>query len=163
MSTQAIIQAMSKLMKLHESLLKLSKEKTELLKSGDMDAFQSLLVNENKHVQAVSQLEQKRVTLTEKWFQQQGVTSQENTVSEMLKHIKDENEKEELTNIFEKFIMLMAELKQQEQLNQELTQQSLQFVELSLDLLQPSIKNLNYGDQKKGSSAPKRSVFDSKA
>ncbi|QHS23294.1 flagellar protein FlgN [Virgibacillus sp. MSP4-1] len=164
MSAHEVITIMSKLKSLHESLLKLSYEKTDLLKEGKIDAFQKLLVNENKHVQAVRQLEEKRGALTEQWFSQQGLAGREHTVSEMLEHLKDGEEKDELHAIFENMVVTVAELKQQEQLNQDLLQQSLQFVELSLDMLQPTMKNMNYSEnQKFGNPAQNRSVFDSKA
>ena len=53
-------------------------------------------------------------------------------------------------------------LKQQEQLNIALIQQSMQFVQLSLDLLSPSLTNMNYGKEQKDQPI-NRSVFDSKA
>ncbi|SES71877.1 FlgN protein [Salinibacillus kushneri] len=164
MSAYEVITIMSKLLSMHESLLKLSNEKTELLKEGNIEAFQKLLVNENKHVQAVGQLEEKRAALTAKWFTQQGLADREQTVSEMLYYLDDGREKEELNSIFENLVMTVADLKQQEKLNQDLLQQSLQFVELSLEMLQPSMKSMNYGDhQQYGSAAANRSVFDSKA
>ncbi|MBB6453630.1 flagellar biosynthesis/type III secretory pathway chaperone [Salirhabdus euzebyi] len=163
MATQEIITVMTKLHSLHESLLTISKEKTVHLKSGDTTAFQATFVNERKHVQAIGQLEDKRQALTKQWFTQQGVQDANQTVSEMLSLISDSNEKEQLMKVYEQLVITIAELKQQEQLNRELTEQSLQFVELSLELLQPSIKNMNYGEKKQGEQAFNRSMFDSKA
>ena len=56
----------------------------------------------------------------------------------------------------------ITQLKQQEQLNQALIQQSMQFVQLSLDILNPTIQTMNYGKNREDAGS-KRSVFDSKA
>ena len=51
---------MEKLLKLHQSFLQLSKEKTDILKKGDMDALQLLLRNEQKHISAISIIDKER-------------------------------------------------------------------------------------------------------
>lgn len=74
----------------------------------------------------------------------------------------DEQSREGLEKTAVALTNVITRLKEQKQLNQALIQQSMQFVELSLDMLSPSIRNMNYGEKK--SSGPKgRSVFDSKA
>ena len=51
---------MEKLLKLHKSFLQLSKEKTDILKKGDMDALQLLIRNEQKHISAISMMDKER-------------------------------------------------------------------------------------------------------
>lgn len=165
MSVKPIIALMNKLGSLHQSLLTLSKEKTEHLKEGNMADLQSLLVTERKHIQAINQVESEREKLAHQWFQARGLQDQQPTVSAMLAEVAVDKEKDQLQAAFEQLIYVLAELKQQEQLNQQLTQQSLQFVELSMDMLQPSMKNMNYGkpNAKGTDTGSKRSLFDSKA
>ena len=59
-SAQELTNIMEKLLKLHQSFLQLSKEKTDILKKGDMDALQSLLRNEQKHISAISIIDKER-------------------------------------------------------------------------------------------------------
>ncbi|MFC0525409.1 flagellar protein FlgN [Pontibacillus salicampi] len=162
MSITSIVSVMDKLSSLHESLLALSKEKTDMLKEGDSKALQTLLVKERKHIQAITQIENERSALVADWFHQQGL-KEEPTISAMLEHLS-EHEQAPLTDAYERLVSALTALKQQEELNKELTHQSLQFIELSLDMLQPSMKNMNYSSpgaaQQEGAS---RSVFDSKA
>lgn len=165
MSTQPINEIMDKLCSLHQSLLTLSSDKTEALKNGDTDELQATIVKERKHVQAIGQLEAKREQVVAEWFSTNGINGEEHTITTMLEHISNDAEKEALQEKFERLVMILADLKQQEKLNQELTQQSLQFIDMSLDMIQPSMKNLNYGrpNTKKNDSGNRRSVFDSKA
>ena len=82
----------------------------------------------------------------------------------MIDHLQNNEEKEQLQAIYENFIYVLADLKNQEKLNRELMEQSLQFVELSLDLLKPNHeKNMNYDKKQVQQNKASQSVFDSKA
>ncbi|QDP41283.1 flagellar protein FlgN [Radiobacillus deserti] len=165
MTVQAIIESLSKLKQLHESLLAVSVEKTEAVKEGKTEVLQSLLIKERKHVQAVEQLETKRVSLTEAWANEQGFPPEDVTVSFVLDHLEDGEEKEQLEQVTFVLASVLVKLKQQEQLNRELIQQSLQFINLSLDMVNPTVKNINYGNaaNKQPEQTARRSAFDSKA
>ncbi|RPF54355.1 flagellar protein FlgN [Aquisalibacillus elongatus] len=164
MSIQAITEHLEKLYQLNESLLALSKEKTELVKKSKIDEFNDLLMKERKHAQGIEQVENKRMKLTDDWFQQHAPDAEEQTISELIERIEDESEKERLQTIYEKLIYNLADLKSQEALNRDLIQQSLQFIELSLEMYQPETKNINYDKkQAKQGSKSNSSVFDSKA
>lgn len=165
MSVQPILEVMKKHYALHESLLNLSRKKTEALKADDIDALQGLLVEERKHIQGINGIENKRGQLVEEWFRIHSPQAEEKTVSTILAVLPDGNEKEDLSNLFESFVTVLAQLKEQEQLNTELTKQSLQFVDLTLNMIQPQAKDMNYGNPKgqQAKSGSNRSMFDSKA
>ncbi|MYL49180.1 flagellar protein FlgN [Halobacillus litoralis] len=163
MTIDPVINHMKQLQQLHESLLSLSKRKTEALKTNDVTGIQQLLIQEKEHVQAIEKIEKQRERSVTQWASENGIPPRERTVSELIE-ILDGEEKERLQNAYEALILVLADLKQQEKLNTELTQQSLQFINMSLDLLQPSLQSVNYGvkETNHGSTA-KRSIFDSKA
>lgn len=162
MSVQPIIQSLEKLISLHESLLEISKQKTAVVKEGSVENLQPLLLKERKHVQALEQAEGKRQKAVQEWVTEYSPGLEHATITGILEVINDEQSKRELEKITITLTETITELKQQEQLNQSLIQQSMQFVELSLNMMKPSIRNLNYGG-KKSSDSTDRSVFDSKA
>lgn len=165
MSVQPIIDHLHTLTELHASLLQLSVQKTELLKDGEMDALRELLNKEQKHVQALNQIEQRRLDAVATWAKQHNLDSTI-TVSEMIEHHTTGAEREQLERVTLRLAELVVELRHQEDLNRQLTKQSLQFVQLSLDMMQPSMKTINYSNKQTSTSTqtpPKRSVFDSKA
>lgn len=162
-SITKVNEQMKKLKQLHESLLYLSREKTELLKQGETGSLQQLLTKERKHIQAITKIENERMDTVTDWCRKQGIVLEAPTLSELLGFLEDSKEKNLLQSLFEELVFLVSELKQQEQLNAELTKQSLQFIHLSLDMLQPSLNNMNYNKQTGVSTKEKRSVFDSKA
>jgi len=155
-----IIQALEQLLRIHESLLLTSKEKTEIIKRGEPDQLQSVILKEYKIIQQLEQAEAKREKAVDDWFAEQGEVASK-TISEMLGRMTDEQEKEVLLSHMVRLTEKITELKSQEHLNKELLQQSLKFVQLSLSTMNPSLGNFNYGNENK--QATNRSVFDSKA
>ncbi|MFD1361687.1 flagellar protein FlgN [Lentibacillus salinarum] len=162
MSVYAMIQAMEKLLKLHEGLLDAARKKTDIVKEGSVERLQTLLVKEHKYVQALEQAETNRQKAVDQWLAHAGITLKQPTMTAVLETITDDRAKHDLENIAVKLADTITQLKQQEQLNQALIRQSMQFVELSLDMMNPSLSHMNYGD-KHAPVSPERSVFDSRA
>ncbi|GAE95065.1 hypothetical protein JCM21714_4273 [Gracilibacillus boraciitolerans JCM 21714] len=165
MSVQNIIKHLTKLIELHDSLLQVSQNKTEILKDNKIDALQKLLVQEQKHVQAINQIEQKRIDAVANWANENNLDPKAITVSTIIEDYTTGADQQQLEQVTLKLAEQLMDIRRQEDLNKQLTKQSLQFVQLSLDMMQPSIKNINYGKSKNQSepTASKRSAFDSKA
>ncbi|AVQ99874.1 flagellar protein FlgN [Oceanobacillus sp. M65] len=162
MSIQKVQEALNSLVKLHEALLEISREKTEVIKEGKVEKLQSILVKERKRIRELEQTETARIQTVEAFVKEHPSVS-DPSITSLLEHLDKEEEKTELEASAISLTEAITKLKQQEQLNEALINQSMQFVQLSLDLMNPSLKNLNYGEGKAASSAGKRSVFDSKA
>ncbi|MBS3681734.1 flagellar protein FlgN [Ornithinibacillus massiliensis] len=162
MSVQAIIEKLEKLIVTHEQLLDLSKEKTAIVKEGNVENLQTVLIKERKILQQITQLEESRQKEVEDWFANHRLTNEEATVTNLVNQLSNNEERKAIEESAVRLTETIVNLKQQEQLNMALIQQSMQFVQLSIDLLSPSLKNLNYGKEQEQSQI-NRSVFDSKA
>lgn len=164
MTIKAILSALDRLIQVHESLLQLSLTKTDLLKSGKIEEVQAILKSEQKHVQAINNLEKQRLEAVDKWADTTNMTDQDKTVTAILEKLTDENEQKKLEATSTKLAKTLVQLKAQEGLNHELTEQSMQFVQMNLDLISPTIEQVNYGNKKEQNDPQsKRSIFDSKA
>lgn len=148
---------------MHEELLQISEDKTEYIKKGDMEQLSKLLIQERKQLQLITQIEADRQQQVEHIFNHLHIDSEDKTVSKLLKYVNTEDEKREIEHHVTALVEIIVKLKQSEQLNNDLLQQSMQFVQFSLDMLQPSMKNMNYNEKSSGNETVKRSVFDSKA
>lgn len=162
MSIGTIVQSLETLIVLHQELCEFSKQKTEIIKNGFVEKFQMILAEERKYVHKLSTAEETRRAAVEKWYQDQDLPNEEMTITNMLETITDNDEQHILEQLTIKLTKMITKLKQQEQLNGELIQQSMRFVQLSLDMLSPTIQSLNYGESQ-NTPPEKRSVFDSKA
>lgn len=166
MSIQPILTTLINLEKMHASLLKLAHEKTMLIKDGDMTALDQLLKDEQSHLAAIAQIERQRQKTVNDYLTQQGRRASENpTISEVIDIVQSTDERNDLTEAKDRLLHVIHDLKWQNDLNQKLTFQSLQFVNLSLDMVRPQQESVTYSENEiKGSKeTTKRPTFDSQA
>ena len=144
MSIQPILASLDSLEKLHRSLLRLANDKTKLIKEGDMIGLDQMLKDEQAHLAAIVQMDKQRQRAVVQYLTDQGrpVTG-EPTVADLL-DAAPEAEKQQLAEARDRLLHAIHDLKWQNDLNQKLTYQSLQFVNLSLDMVRPRPESMNY-------------------
>lgn len=162
MSIKPIFTSLQKLIMIHDRLLELSKQKTEAIKQNRIENLQRIMIEERKKIQQLEQTEAERRENVQAWFEKYQPTISEHTIISILRCLDNDKEKQELKQLTDALTEQLTQLRQQEQLNQTLTKQALHFVRFSLDMLNPTITNINYGNQEEP-NIEKRSVFDSKA
>ena len=167
MELSIILGTLEKLEKMHRSLYELALKKTDLVKSNQIEELDRILKTEQAHVAAIETLEQQRQNqvkqyLTEKAFSYTGTP----TVAHLIEAAHGEPLQAELKVIRERLIEVVEMLKAQNDLNQKLVFQSLQFVNLSLNMMRPQQQEqLNYSDKEVlgQNTVGKKSYFDSQA
>lgn len=157
MSAQTIITVLEKLITLHKSLSQLADKKTTIIKEGNTDALTALLIEEQKHVKAITKLENEREQAVLTFM-----SGKKSTIDDVIE-VASTAEADTLRRLKEDLINEVMKLKQQNELNQQLLITSLQFVNLSLDLLHPHDRNYNYDKNNQESPKKMKSMFDSKA
>lgn len=164
MSIDPLLSIMDKLEKMHNSLLKLSYHKTELIKVGDMAGLDQMLKDEQAHVAAISQLEQLRQKTVTDYLRAKGTArSGQATVADVMEVATDSKEKEKLQEVRKRLLLVIDQLKKQNDLNQQMVFQSLQFVNMTLDLLRPQPDQINYSKKEVRGRNIQKSSFDSQA
>ncbi|KXH84136.1 flagellar protein FlgN [Sporosarcina sp. HYO08] len=166
MSTTAILQTLVQLEQLHSSLLQLAVDKMEILKQGDMEKLDGLLKDEQAHVAAIVQMENKRQQSVVGYLASKGQSSLENaTITEVIKWADSIDEQQALQAARDSLLETIHQLKQQNDLNQKLTMQSLQLVNISLDAIRPRPEQATYTrpDQDRKKPSEGFSTFDSQA
>lgn len=146
-------------------MVALAKQKTDIIKKGDIDSLQNLLKEENKHIQVIKKFEASLIQETSSFLQKNGLAIDQPSLINAIE-IATQSEKEALLKGKIDLENQIKELSMQNQLNQQLLEQSLQFINVSLDLLQPDIDSYNYDRADNGSQDNRqqnRSLFDSKA
>jgi flagellar biosynthesis/type III secretory pathway chaperone len=154
---------MKKSVQLHSTFNELAEDKTKTLTKGDISHLRLLIQKETALIKQLQQLEQERARLVRYFMNGKGLATEGGTLTELFAHVTVE-EKEELISLQKDLIMVIEKLKKNNELNQQLIQDSLRFVNLSLDVLQPELDTGNYGRTNKQDDEPLgRSLFDSKA
>ncbi|MGG0655021.1 flagellar protein FlgN [Rummeliibacillus pycnus] len=164
MSIDPLLSIMDKLEKMHKSLLKVSYHKTELIKVGDMDGLDQILKDEQTHVAAISQLEQQRQKTVTDYLRAKGIAlSGQATVADVLEAASTTEEKTKLEEARKRLLLVIDQLKNQNDLNQKMIFQSLQFVNMTLDILRPQPDQINYSKTQVRGGSMQQTHFDSQA
>lgn len=163
MSAIAIYRSLEKLLTLHQSLNSLARKKRELITENDTDSLSKLLNDEQKHLKAVEQCDRERASAVKDFLANKNMPNESATLTELIA-LADESERKQLDTVKDKLLLEVKSLREENQLNQQLIYQSLQFVNVSLDMFRPAQQDFNYEKpipqpSKQGS----RSMFDSKA
>ncbi|OEH92198.1 flagellar protein FlgN [Bacillus solimangrovi] len=161
MSIGILVESLQKLIKLHEQLFKIAEKKTELIKNNELEELQQLVKVETKYVQAVRQIDKARTQAVDELLDGK---SDERTLTTCMRFVPKESA-ETLQRLFEQLSALLSQLKRQNDLNQQLIQHSLQFVNFSIDMLLPEPDEFNYESPTKVDRNVNqgRFIFDSKA
>ena len=149
---------------LHKSLLEVAYKKTEAIKTSDMDRLNQLLKDEQAHIAGISQLEQQRQQEVTDYLRAKGIAPTDNpTVALVLENTNTPEEKELLTEARKKLLLTIKTLKHQNDLNQKMTFQSLQFVNMTLDMLRPKPDQINYSKSEVKGPSQNKTYFDTQA
>jgi flagellar biosynthesis/type III secretory pathway chaperone len=152
METAQMTSLLERLLKSHEDLLSLGERKTEVLKIGDMKALDVLLKEEDLQVKKLQMIEKERM-----------MKFANVTLGDMLNQA-EAPEKESLLHLQDQLVQAYEALKSRNELNQELLEQSLQYVNMSLSMVQPQSEPTIYSHTKKNPYTNRSSsLFDSKA
>lgn len=168
MSVKNIISTLEKLERMHKSLFELANKKTDLIKVNDMEQMDEILKMEQAHVAAIETLEQQRQAMVTDYLRAKGIAYTDIPTVAQVIDATDGPEKQDLQEVRERLVALLTDLKKQNDLNQKLVFQSLQFVNLTLDMLRPQrhqTNTFNYsGAEVRGEGTiAKKSYYDSQA
>ncbi|MCQ6278691.1 flagellar protein FlgN [Bacillus sp. EB600] len=142
MSAEKLTITMEKLLKLHKSLYELAQKKTDIVKKADMDALNQMIKDEQAHIAAINILESDRQKVAAAL-----VSGTEKPTMEDCLHAVDDGQREALDRLRTDLVGVISQIRQRNDLNQEMIYQSLQFVNLSLNLVAPQPEDFNYGPQ----------------
>ncbi|WP_078555830.1 flagellar protein FlgN [Bacillus alkalicellulosilyticus] len=165
MSVKNITEVLVDLITVHKTFRELGENKTDIIKKGDMSALDLLMKTELVHVHKLKKLEEDRLFVVGQFLQRKGLATEGVTMEQLLQHVSPE-EKNVLEKLQRALLAEIKGLKEVNEMNQQLLQDSLRFVNLSLDLLAPQQdEEVNYKKPTRSGYAEEhgRSMFDSKA
>jgi flagellar biosynthesis/type III secretory pathway chaperone len=150
----------------HLNLLSTSRDKQTAIVSDDVDGINRLTQRENKLIKAVEQLESERKLHLRSWIEGMKLPFDPDRISilEAEKFVVSVVEKQALQHIREKLVNVTNDLRKQNENNQKLLQQALQYVNFSLDIITGSQENeMTYHPPEQAGTSRQYSLFDRKA
>lgn len=132
-----IIQNLTNLLRMHKSLLDLATKKTDIIVESDMEELDAMIKTEQAHVAAIEQLERQRQQLVTDYLAAKGsASSLTPTVAELIE-AADAPNKAKIQTIREELLTIIDALKAKNEFNQKMVYQSLQMVNMTLDMMRP--------------------------
>lgn len=162
MSIQPLLETMNTLQEAHEALLELAGVKTEVLVSNNIDELNLIVNRENKWVRAIAEANQQRIQFIGSYLISRGYNPNPKiTVSDLIKVIFKAEEKQALMEAQQKLLVTIEKLKSSNVINQQLIEQSLAFVDYSLDLIiGPPDDDVVYKNPNQTKSSNRQGLFD---
>jgi len=167
MSVQRLVAALEKLKDIHEELIALADRKREALVRNAVDDVSAIVSKENKLVRAIDEQLREQTEATNGFFRAKGFQpTRAITVTELSRMVTDPKEKGALLAARDRLSETVAALKKKNELNQQLIEQSLAFINYSIDLVigpddEPTYRNPAY--QKDNPGQQRAGFFDSRA
>lgn len=171
MTVKAMLQGMQQMTELHKQLIELADLKKRLIIDNQVEQLQQEVKRESEIIYSISELEQHIRNLAQQWMAIQTGTDAGKaawTVNDVIRQIPASNEKTEMQDAALQLKEAVAILQEKNELNKMLVMQSLDYIQLSLDLiLTPDDSQFFYSshpDQNEtGSSSLRKRNFDTKA
>lgn len=166
MSVEALIDALERLDAEHRAMLQWAEAKRSAIVDNNVDELVSIMTHESRVLKRIEQLEEERVEVCQAFLREKGIKSRLNlTITELSRLVFDPGEKQRLADMQHKLNDTLNELKRVNDLNQKLIEQSLAFLDYSLDLLVgPPEDDATYrhpGERSSGTNRP--GLFDTRA
>ncbi|GIO42023.1 flagellar protein FlgN [Paenibacillus apis] len=166
MAIWQLIDSLNELNEAHQNMLTLGEAKRTAIVANDIDTLIGIMNQESRLVKKISALDEQRLAACQVFLQEKGIKSLLNlNLTELTRLVFDPEEKVALKQAQSGLSWTLEELKRINDLNQQLIEQSLAFVDYSLNLLG------NNGEQEatyqnpasKNATQQKTGFFDARA
>lgn len=162
MSADQLLIVMERLIEMHTSLLEIANKKTAIIEKGDIDVLNTLIKEEQKIIPALNKYEQVRQQVVRNFLTPFHVEEENFTITTCLEFLGESNSNK-LAGLRDELLEIVQSLQKKNDLNSQLVHQSLQFVQMSLDMFYPKTPEFNYGPPKQSGTSSANSLFNRKA
>lgn len=136
MSVKEVIRSLEALNEIHETLLKLGEQKRQVLINNKVNELTQITNQESKLMKQVAGQEQQWLDYTTKFLEEKGYKpNPDMTMTELVKLVFNAEEKQSLLDTQSKLLRTIQKLKEMNALNQQMIEQSLSYIDYTLDLM----------------------------
>jgi len=161
---QEIQLKLRQLIKIHLNLFEVQTTKKEAIIKNKMDVIKSTMKDELEHTRYIRKIQAEMLSVCRAYLTEQNIVVEEPITLEQVIQVVSEEEKEQLLSLKDGLVGAVDSLKMLVYQNQELLKQSIEYINLTMDLLAPDLEIYNYGSESPiDQSKEVRSSFDSKA
>ncbi|KUP23866.1 flagellar protein FlgN [Paenibacillus sp. DMB5] len=165
MALTKLLELLERLDDTHLQMLDLAAVKKQTIMDNRVDGLIDVMNRESKLMKLIGQLEEQRAEAAYTFLQGVGIRSNLNlNLTELSRLVFDPEEKSRLQQIQQKLSNTLLRLKKANELNQKLIEQSLTFIDYSLDLLvgRPNQEFTYHHPADKGYNSSRSGLFDAR-
>ncbi|MNW38023.1 FlgN protein [compost metagenome] len=166
MPLERLIDVLEQLDQKHLILLDLVRSKKDAIINNDIDTIILCMNKESKLIKKIEALDETRVLISYQVLQQRGIKSQLNlNVTELSRLVFDPEEKRKLLSVQSHLSHTLTQLKEVNEINQKLIEQSLSFIDYSIDILvgRPNQEATYQHPTDKNGVSSQPGIFDTRA
>ncbi|BBI36151.1 flagellar protein FlgN [Cohnella abietis] len=165
MSIQSLLNTLNSLSDIHEELLELAHEKQKAVIENRIDQLMTFTAKESKSIATMEQLNRDITQFTLQCWTELGLTPKPaSTLADLMQALHRAEHKQALKAAGDRLREQVQLLKDQNERNQLLVRQSLEFLGFQIDLLSaPYDEDMTYSPNRSGSSGTPRRTFDTRA
>jgi len=136
MAFQALAEVLTALTDIHETLLELAEQKKQVLIHNNVEQLMKIVNQENKLIKKINELDQARIEAIGQIMIEKGYKPNPKvTVSDLTKILFNIEDKKTILGLQKQLLSTIRRLKEANQLNQQLIEHSLAFIDYSVDII----------------------------
>ncbi|WP_310830517.1 flagellar protein FlgN [Paenibacillus pedocola] len=165
MALTRLLELLERLDETHIQMLDLAAVKKQTIMDNKVDGLIDIMNRESKLMKLIGQLEEQRAEAAYTFLQGVGIRSNLNlNLTELSRLVFDPEDKLRLQQVQQKLSNTLHHLKKANELNQKLIEQSLTFIDYSLDLLvgRPNQEFTYHHPSDKGYNSNRPGLFDAR-
>lgn len=142
-----LIDVFNKQLRLYEDVLAIGKEKKNVILKNDIETLAQMNEVESSIVNKLNRLEKQRLLIISDMCEVLDINKDTFTLKELSEKLTIEEDKEKILNIRDELNAMMKELRVVNELNQTLIENSLEYINFSLNLYQSGAGQMQVGYQ----------------
>ena len=148
--------------RVYENILRMSKDKTNIIVEGKVKELENVVKLEQALVLQISRIDKQREEVVEQLSKEVNLKDNNLNISEIIQY-GDREQKQQLEEYRGKMGKLIAELAHTNQINSKLIENSLEYIDFSLNLMaNADVTSNNYGNKGSSTERSRKNLFDIK-
>ncbi|RXT04478.1 flagellar export chaperone FlgN [Ammoniphilus sp. CFH 90114] len=166
MSTLPLLRScLERLLEEHKELLELAEEKKQVLINGSLNELQIIVAKESQRVNKIKDYDEERQRLVQEFLILKGIRRQDHSLRDCIPLMESQEEQRMFSQLRNELRELLLRLNRINGLNQQLLEQSMSFVQYTLEVLtEDNAPTVTYGNPLNQATAKRsgKGFFDSK-
>jgi len=156
-----LIEVLNKETSVYEGILKLSRQKTDVIIAGKVSELEGITRAEQSVIVTLGKLEDEREKLVGQIAAQLGMKASDVKMSGLIKKVPQE-QAEKLKKCYDTLPKMFSDLQDANAVNSKLIRNSLDYIDFSINVLTSTGTTGNYGNSGQSDDPKKKSFFDLK-